>query len=937
MTSPAFLVRLRFSLLALLFALPAGIPGAAPGWESELFDHFVFREIGPTRQGGRVVALAVSEDDPFLFFVAAGPGGLWKTVNNGTTFKSVFSREAVASIGDVEIAKSDSSVVWVGTGEANLRNSTLYGNGVYRSLDGGETWSHRGLEESHHIGRVCVHPTDPDTVYVAAQGHLYSENPERGVYKTTDGGATWVKSLDIVVEDRNIGATEVVMDPTDPDTLYAVTYDRRRYPWTFRVAGPGSGIYKTTDAGENWYRLDRGLPGGMLGKIGIAVSPQDSRILYATVDNQNSPGVSDELRREEVFSGTRPSQPTFGHGVYRSDDRGESWRLVSPEDLSIGSRSNYYGQIIVDPNDWDHIYVLGMRVWESRDGGRSWSFPIKYGGDNHVLWIDPRDSRHMLMGYDYGMAITHDQGSSWYHPDELPMAQIYAVGVDMEYPYNVYCGMQDFGSWKGPSTKKGRFPIRFEDWEHVNGGDGFYNQVDPNDSRWLYSGAQFGHISRIDQKTGGRQTIVDDEAAPHRFNWNTPIVISPHDNKVLYVGANVLLRSAHRGDDWEVVSPDLTLQEADKLEGIGAVQYATITTVDESPIKPGLLWVGTDDGNVQLSRDRGASWSDLSPGLRLISGVDGYWVTRVEASHHDPATAYVSLTGFHRDDFRPFVFVTSDFGETWESLGGTLPTGSVNVIQEDRKNPNLLFVGTDFGVFATLDRGRTWTRMRKNLPTIAVHDLVVHPRENDLVVGTHGRGVFVTDISPLQELTREVQKGAPYLFEVEPRVQWIMPSQPAVSAQNFSGQNEPHGVVIHYYLGSYAADVKLEFFNGDRLIHELKGPGEVGLNSVEWGMVRRQERSAEDKEEWDREQEWIAEDVEFFDYYDTVDNYGGLDEEVDRWGRSLRTRVHMAPGLTDRDHAYFRVPPGTYRVSLVVGSSVQEREIEILEDAWYED
>jgi len=542
----------------------------------------------------------------------------------------------------------------------------------------------------------------------------------------------------------------------------------------------------------------------------------------------------------------------------------------------------------------------------------------------------------MMMGYDYGMAITHDQGANWYHPDELPMAQIYAIGVDMERPYNVYCGMQDFGSWKGPSTKKGRFPIRFEDWEHVNGGDGFYNQVDPKDGRWFYSGAQFGHVTRIDQKTGQRKTIVDDEATPHRFNWNTPILISSHDSNVLYVGANVLLHSANRGDDWEVVSPDLTRQEADKMDGVGAVQYATITTVDESPVKPGLLWVGTDDGNVQLSRDGGESWLDLSPRLSQTSGVDGYWVSRVEASHHDPAVAYVTLTGFHRDDFRPFVFVTSDLGKSWRSLGDSLPSGSVNVIVEDRKNPNLLFVGTEFGVWSSLDRGGSWAKMKSNLPTISVHDLVVHPRENDLVVGTHGRGVFITDISPLQELTREVREGKVHLFEVEPRVQWVMPSQPAVSAQNFAGDNETHGVVINYFLGARAEDVTLRFFDGERLIHEMKGPGEAGLNSVEWGMVQRQPRSEEEKTEWDREQEWIAEDVEFFDYYDTVDNHGGLDDEVDRWGRSLQTRVHMPPGLTDRDHAFFRVPPGSYRVALVVGTAVKEQGIEILEDVWYD-
>jgi len=925
----------RFLLIAVV-VLQGGVLDAAERGGTQLLDHFSFREIGPTRPGGRVVAIAVSAADPYRFFVAAGPGGLWRTLNNGTSFESVFDRESVASIGDVSVAGSDPRVVWVGTGEANLRNSTLYGNGVYRSLDGGETWEHRGLEESHHIGRVLIHPADPDTVYVAAQGHLYSENPERGVYKTTDGGASWVKSLDVVVEGRSIGATEVVMDPTDPNVLYAVAYDRQRYPWTFRVAGPGSGIYKTADGGRSWRQLAGGLPGGMLGKIGVAVSSRESEVLYATVDNQNSPGVTDEDRREELFSGRNAGQPTLGHEIYRTDDGGESWAKVSPEGQSIGSRSNYYGQIIIDPNDDDHIYVLGMRVWESRDGGTTWSFPIRYGGDNHVLWIDPKDSRHMLMGYDYGMAITHDGGANWYHPDELPMAQVYAVGVDMERPYNVYCGLQDFGSWKGPSTKKGRFPIRFEDWEHVNGGDGFYNQVDPNDSRWLYSGSQFGHITRIDQQTGRRKTIVDDEAAPHRFNWNTPVLVSPHDSNALYVGANVLLRSADRGDQWEVVSPDLSRRETEKMDGVGAVRYATITTVDESPLVAGVLWVGTDDGNVHLSRDGGVNWLDLSAAVSRATGANGYWVTRVEASHHDPAVAYVALSGFHRDDFRPLVAMTSDFGKSWKSIAEDLPRGSVNVIQEDRKNRDLLFVGTDFGVFASLDRGETWARMSNNIPTIAVHDLVVHPRENDLVVGTHGRGIFITDISPLQGFTEAVRAADVHLFEIEPRVQWVMPSQPAVSAQNFEGENAPHGVVVNYFLQNETESVVLRFYDGEGLIHEMEGPGKIGLNRVEWGMLTSRARSDEEKTEWDMEQEWISEDVEFFDYYDTVDNHGDLDEEVDRWGRSLHTRVHMPAGITDRDHAYFRVPPGSYRVSLVVGSVVSEQQVEILEDIWYD-
>ena len=902
---------------------------------SELLNHFAFREVGPTRQGGRVVAISVSRQDPYTFFVGAGPAGVWKTVNNGTTFETVFDHEDAFSIGDVAVAPSNHDIVWVGTGEANLRNSTYYGDGVYKSIDGGASWEHMGLLESHHIGRVLVHPQNPDIVYVAAQGHLYSENPERGVYQTTDGGKTWTKSLAVVVDGRHIGATEVIMSPDDLKTLYAVAYDRMRMPWSFRTAGPGSGIYKSTDAGESWRKLENGLPGGMLGKIGIDTYERNGRILYATVDNANSPGVSDETRREELFQGKRPSKPTVGHVIYRSDDAGESWRQVSAEGESIGERSNYYGQIIIDPNDDKRLYVLSSSVDVSEDGGKTWNKPIRYGGDNHVLWIDPADSRHMIMGYDYGMAITHDGGEHWYHPDELSMAQFYAVGVDMDYPYNVYGGTQDFGSWKGPSTKKGRFPIRFEDWEHMNGGDGFYNQVDPTDSRWLYSGSQFGHIQRIDQTTGVRRTILGERGSDRRFNWNTPLLISPHNSNVLYVGANVLLKSPFRGERWEPVSPDLTKNDPSTFRGVGAVSYGTITTVDESPIKQGLLWVGTDDGNLQLSRDGGETWKNFND---KVAGNPGYWVSRVTASHHEAGTAYLSYTGVRRDDFRPFVFKTTDFGQSWRSIASNLPLGAVNVIKEDRKNSNLLLVGTDGGVFASLDGGRNWVRMENNVPTVAVHDLVVHPRENDLVVGTHGRGIYITDISPLQELTQEVLTSDVHLFEIEPKVQWIMPSQPSVSAQNFAGDNERHGVVINYYLKKERpGGVSIRIYDGTRVINELSGSGAVGLNTVEWGMTKRRQRTPEEIERWDEWNKEAKDETEFFDYYDTVDYYGDPDEEVDKWGRSLETRVHSEAGITEREYAYFRVPPGEYTVKLVVSDRVLTGEARILKDHWYDE
>ena len=895
---------------------------------------FDYREIGPTRQGGRVVTFGVSTQNPKTFFVGAGPGGVWKTVNNGTSFVPVFDDGNTTSIGDIAVAPSDDNIVWIGTGEANIRNSTYYGDGVYKSTDGGETWTHVGLTESHHIGRVLIHPTDPNTVYVAAQGHLYSENPERGVYKTTDGGVTWEKSLDLVVDGIHVGATEVVMNPEDPDLLYAAGYQRFRRPWTMSGAGPGSAIFRSKDGGASWHRLAYGLPDGMLGKIGLAIYPRDPRIVYARIENANSPEVSEELRREELGEGRPASGEVYGTEVYRSDDGGDSWRKVSADGANIGGRDNYYGQIIVDPNDADHIYILSTRVDESYDAGRTWERAFRYAGDNHVLWIDPNDSDHMLLGYDYGMAITWDGGANFYHPDELPMAQLYAIGYDMDYPYNVYGGMQDFGSWKGPSTKKGRFPIRFEDWEHMSGGDGFYNRVDPTDSRWLYSESQFGGLRIIDQSTGQRRGIGYRGDRDLRYNWSAPLLISTHDSNVIYHGANVILRSSFRGANWEIISPDLSNNDADKIDGVGAVQYSTTTTIDESPIVPGLLWAGTDDGNVWMTRNAGDDdWALLNGN---IPDSPGYWVSRLEASHHDPATAYLTYTGFHHDDFGPFVYKTSDYGQTWTSIAGNLPNRSVNVIVEDAKNPDLLFVGTDRGVYASLDGGSSWWEMRNDMPVIPVHDLAIHPRENELIVGTFGRGFFITDISPLQQLTAEVAASDAFLFSMKPVVQWVMPSQPAVSAQNFEGENAPHAVVVSYMLGQAAeGSVTIRVYDGSRVINEISGPGNAGLNRIEWYMTASRPRTPEEIARWDRQQRFLAEDEEFFDYYDTVEYFLRPDEEVDKWGRSMRTRVHGGPGLTDREFFYTRVTPGEYTIEFETAGQTLRRTVTILQDHWY--
>jgi len=878
------------------------------------------------------VAFAVSQQDPFVYFVGAGPGGLWKTVNNGTTFESVFDNENTSTIGDVAVAPSNHNIVWVGTGEANLRNSTYYGDGVYKSTDGGKTWKLMGLKESHHIGKVIIHPTDSDIVYVAAQGHYYTDNTDRGVYKTTDGGKTWTKSLEVVVDGINVGATDMVMDPHDPDTLYASTYQRIRKPWGFSGSGPGSGIHKTTDGGQTWQKLTNGLPKGLLGKIGLAIYPENPDILYTIIEDENSLEMSYEERWKEIQSGKEPSKPIVGNIVYRTDNAGVSWRQVSVG--NVGERMNYYARIFVDPNDDNSVYVMGAQVDKSTDGGKTWSRAFEYAGDNHVLWIDPEDSKHMLLGYDYGFAISYDSGKNWLHIDNVSMAQLYAIGVDMDYPYNVYGGMQDFGSWKGPSTKKGRFPIRFEDWEHVQGGDGFYNQVDPTNSRWLYTESQFGGLSRNDQKTGQRKSIRYRGNRDIRFNWNAPVLISPHNPNVIYHGANMLLKSPFRGETWEEVSLDLTKNDVSKFEGREVRFYGTITCIDESSIEQGVIWVGTDDGNVQFTRDGGKTWTLLNDN---IPNNPEYWVTRVIASHHDAGTAYLTFTGRHRTDFRPYVYQTSDFGKTWVSIANNLPDGGINVIKEDRKNPNLLFVGTDRTVYVTMDRGKTWNEMKNNLPTIPVNDLVIHPRENDLVVGTFGRGFYIADISVFQEFSQDVLAKDAHLFKIEPKIQWVMPSQKTVSAQNFEGENEPYGVIINYYLKERQSEgVKISVYDGSILINELVGPGDAGLNSVEWGMTKRgRKRTPEEIARWD-EQVAKGEKEPFYDYYDTNEHYGEEDEEVGRTGLSLRTRVAWEPGMRGREYVLKRVQPGEYTIELNVGDKVLKRKSVILQDFWYD-
>ncbi len=896
---------------------------AAPVSVESFVKSISYRAIGPTRQSGRFVDLAVPLQQPGTFYAAAASGGLWKTVNNGQTFEPVFDNEKVISIGGIAVAPSDPNIVWVGTGEANNSRSTYWGDGVYKSTDAGRTWTNMGLWDTHHIGRIVIHPADPDIVYVAALGHLYTENPERGVFKTTDGGKTWTKSLDVVDRGRTIGCIDLVMDPRNPDVLYASAYDRLRKPWTYQIGGPGSGIYKTTDAGKTWTKLSGGLPGGILGRIGLAVYPKNPNILYGSIENANKPGLSEADRWQEILEG-KSSEGMIDGEIYRSDDAGATWRKVSPEKMSIGGAPGYYyGQIVVDPADDKTVYVLSVGVLASHDGGRTWMSAFPFGGDNHALWIDPKDSNHMLLGFDHGMGLTWDGGKNWYHPDFLPLAQFYAIDYDMSFPYRVAGGTQDNGSLMGPSTKRaearGRMfdfggtggrggpPIRLEDWFMVGGGDGQYNVFDRNTNCYLYNEYQFGPLIRTDLVTGETKNIGYQNQKPEtRWNWCAPILVSAHNSDTIYHCGNIVVMSTNRGDSWTEISPDLTTNDktkmlADGKGGDGGIQYCTITTFDESPLVPGLLWVGTDDGNVWVTRDNGMNWTKLN---EKIAGHPGYWVSRVAASAIDPGTAYVAYSGFRSDDFRPFIYKTTDYGQTWTSIVGDLSVGPVNVVREDVKNPNLVFAGADFGVFVSIDGGQHWVRMKNNMPTQPVHDLKIQARESELIVATHGRGMFIADISPLEELTPALLAEDVHLFPIKSKIRWQGFDNRNSSSSNFNGESEPSGIVINYLLKARPKEVRVQVYQGNMLLDEISGSAAPGLNTALWNMTGRRERTAEEKK--------------------------AIQEQM----RRAREMGYMRMGM-DINYVHFPAQEGEYRFVLVVDGKSFAGQASILKDYWY--
>jgi len=897
--------------LALLLAVLATglqwpVEASAQTLTEDQLSAFNYRSIGPTRQSGRFVDIAVPSQRPGTFYIAAASGHLWKSENHGLTYEVLFENEAVYSIGAIAVAPSDPDILYLGSGEGNNSRSSYWGDGIYKSTDAGQSWTNIGLPESHHIGRIAVHPADPNTVYVAALGHLYSENDERGLYKTTNGGRSWDQLLAPKVNGKTIGVVDLVMDPANPEVLYAATFDKVRLPFTYDLGGSGSRVYKSTDGGDNWEMLTNGLPMGMLGRIGIDVYHRNSNILYLTIENANKADMSDEERHQELLD-HESSRDMIGGEVYRSDDAGASWRKVNSDDDNIGGGpAYYYGQIIVDPNDPDVVHVLSAASWGSTDGGATWDRqPFGFGGDDHALWIDPDNSDYMILGYDHGMGVTWDGGKNWYHPDNQSLAQLYAVGFDMSYPYNVAGGLQDNGSHLGPSTKVDGSSIRFEDWLRVGGGDGMYNVIEGCTNRYIYNESQFGPIARLDLWTGERQGIRFNDP-DLRWNWNAPILISPHDCDVVFHAASKLLRSDNMGESWEVISDDLTKADSATLPtgkgGDGNIQYATITTIDESPLQAGIIWVGTDDGNVQVTQNGGRDWTLVNDN---IPNNPEYWVSRVAASHHDLGTAYVSYTGMRRDDFGAYVYKTTDFGESWTDISANLPEEPINVIQVHHQNPNLLFVGTDFGVYVSVDGGGSWTSMRNNMPTQPAYDLKIHPRENDLIVATHGRGIYIADISALAGVTAETLGKDAYFFQPESKVRWVSGTTANSSSHNFDGESEPEAIPFYYNLkDDVNGEVTFTVYRGNVAIATLMGSSDAGLHKVIWNMDEREERTEEQIEQ--------------------------MRERMSRFGREMSEDELR---YTSTDAAI-----GDYTIVMSVdGEVVKKRSASILRDEWWMD
>jgi photosystem II stability/assembly factor-like uncharacterized protein len=905
----------RLSQAVLLLAVSCPLSIAAQGLSSDALAGLRPREIGPAVVSGRIVDIAVVERDPRVFYVAAATGGVWKTTDNGVRFRPVFSHEATHSVGDIAVSQSDTSIVWVGTGERASRQSNSWGDGVYKSMDGGTTWRNMGLAGTKVIGRIVIDPDDANTVWVAAMGHLWGPNEERGLYKSTDGGESWSKALHV---DEQTGAVDVALDPSNPRVVYAAMYQRRRRPWGFHGGGPGSGLYKSTDGGSTWTKLtnaglDNGLPTGEMGRIGIAVYRKDPRILYVSVEQGERYNASTEYQKREA-------------GLYRSEDGGASWTFQS----DWNPRPMYASQPTVDPNDDQRVYMLNAYSY-SDDAGKTFTVPRedRTHGDDRLVWVDPHDSNHVMKADDGGLGISYDRGDHFLFVTSLPLSQWYRVAVDMAVPYNVYGGLQDNGSWAGPNQVYRSEGILNEDWVRWGGGDGFLSLVDTTNNRILYAESQYLGLTRNDLVTGEGRDIRPDQ--PEGFigdrrnwttwpdlsdpeqrlgnamspgNWDGPFIISPHDSNTLYAGLDRLFRSTDRGDTWEPIGSPTTGTDRRTLEIMGerpdsftlslddGIPYwPTISAVAESEFTRGELYVGTDDGQVQVTTDGGRSWTNVTasvPGLPPRA-----WINDLHASKSVDGRVYLVANNYRNDDYANYLWRSDDHGRTWTSIVGDLPTERVTrAVFEDLRNPAVLYLGTELGAFWSWNGGGRWVQLRSGLPTVAVNDLLVHPRDNDLVLATHGRGVWILDqVTALQGLTPEIASRTAWLFPIDPAEQTRYRGERAHTGNMiFEGENPPAAAFVDYWLRDAGTEVSLEVFDvaGAR-VTTVRAPHEAGVNRALWNL---------------------------------------------RYGAESTTEASRQGGGGGfaRAGAGPLVVPGVYTVRLTVGEVTQERTVRVVED-----
>ena len=852
------------SLLIIIFSLNS----SAQEFSMELLKNKTPRNIGPGGMSGRVTSIDVVHSNPDIMFSGTASGGLWKSTSGGIKWTPIFENEATASIGAIAIQQSNPSVIWVGTGEGNPRNSLNGGYGIYKSLDGGKNWLLMGLEKTRHIHRVIIHPTNPDIVYAAAIGSPWGEHKERGVYKTINGGETWTK---ILYTNPKSGAADLVMDPQNPNKLVAAMWEHKRDPWFFSSGGEGSGMYITYDGGETWKQKtsEEGLPDGELGRIGIAIAQNKPEIIYALIEaNKN--------------------------GLYKSMDGGDTWKLVSENMDEIGNRPFYYAEIYVDPQNENRLFSIFTYVNVSEDGGKSFNQLMPAYGvsngihpDNHAWWIHPTNGNFMVDGNDGGMNITKDGGSTWRFIGNLPVAQFYHINVDNEIPYNVYGGMQDNGSWRGPAYIWRSQGIRNSYWQEISFGDGFDVIPDKDDSRYGWTMSQQGFVSRYDWKTGNNYSVRPTHPEPEinlRFNWNAAINIDPNENNTIYFGSQFVHKSTDKGETWSIISSDLTTNNPEKLnqhnsggltmDATGAENHCTILVIEPSEVETDMLWVGTDDGRIHYTQNGGQDWTEVTKNIKGLP--KGSWIPQIKASKSVKGEALLVANDYRRFNFTPYVYRTNNYGKTWDRIvdGSDVTSYALSII-EDPEEPNLLFLGTDDGLYISIDKGDKWTKWTKGFPTVSVKDLIIHPREHDLIIGTFGRAAWVLDdIRPLRAIAKnkDILKEKIHLF-TPPTAYQAAYQQPTGSRFGgdalFNGENRGGGAKFSFYLNREEVakeevkkiepevknskikwdSIQLKIYDGDRLIRTLKKktPKENGIHTWTWYMDEKGTQSPSKK------------------------------------------------------------------------------------------